>query len=134
MTPHEARDALVSTIENSAALLNVTGWNRAHAPEAGNCGAAAGTDVNYTYVYGAPQPGSDHDHHVDAKKIADYWTSLGMTVNTVIDPDGDPTVYSTGGPVEGLMFSTAPGNYYFGGTSLCVPGNADELRNEESAG
>jgi len=134
MTPHEARDVLVSTIENSAALLNVTGWNRDHAPEVGNCGATRGTRVSYSYGYGAPQPGPEHDHHMDAKKIADYWTSLGMTVRTVMDPDGDPTVYSTGGPVAGLMFSTSPGNYYINGTSVCVPGNADELRPEQSAG
>ncbi len=134
MTPHEARDALVSTITDSAALLNITGW-AATGPEGGNCGATAGTDVNYNYVYGAPQPGSDHNHDADAKKIADYWTSLGMTVRTVINPEGDPVVYGTGGPVDGLRFVTAaPGNYFFGGTSLCVPGNADELRPEQSAG
>ncbi len=108
MTPHEARDALVSTIENSAALLNVTGW-KPDGPGVQRCGD--GSRANYTYVYGAPQPGSDHDHHVDAKKIADYRTSLGMTVKTVMDPEGDPIVYGTGGPVEGLRFvAAAPGH------------------------
>lgn len=129
MSPQEARDRLVSTVEHSAAQLDVDGWARAHAAEAGNCGATAGTDVDFTYVYGAPQPDGDHD--ADAKTISDFWKSLGMTVRTVVT-NGDPVVYGTGGPVSGLLFSTAPGNYFISGSSLCVPGDADELRKKET--
>lgn len=129
MTPEQARDTLVSTIQDSAALLpRVTGWNRDSAPDPGNCGMQRGTRVNFTYGYGAPQPGGDHA--ADAQTIADYWRSLGMTVNTVVT-DGDPVVYGAGGPVKGVRFSTAaPGDYYIAGTSLCVPGDPMKINTE----
>ncbi|MGR6742433.1 hypothetical protein ACU6RU_10425 [Microbacterium sp. F1-18] len=134
MTPHEARDTLISTIEESAALLDVSGWNRDHAAGVQSCGPD-GTSAKYGYGYGAPQPDPPRDRHADAKTIADYWTSLGMTVRTVLNPEGDPVVFSTGGPVQGMKFVTAPpGDYYIAGTSLCVPGNVSELRKEQTRG
>lgn len=54
MTPHEARDALVSTITDSAALLNITGW-KPDGPGVQRCGD--GSSANYTYVYGAGSTG-----------------------------------------------------------------------------
>ncbi|MDQ1215478.1 hypothetical protein QE411_000339 [Microbacterium arborescens] len=132
MTPHEARDTLISTIEDSAALLGVSGWNRDHAAGVQSCGAD-GTSAKYSYGYGAPQPEPERDRHADATRIADYWTSLGMTVRTVINPEGDPSVFATGGTVAGLRFATAaPGDYYIAGSSLCVPGNVDELWKEQT--
>ena len=48
MTPTEARDALVTTIEDSAAKLDATGWNRDHAPEVGDCDGQQGERANFT--------------------------------------------------------------------------------------
>lgn len=129
MSPAEARDALVSTIEKSAGQLQVDGWSRSHAPEVGNCGARRGERADYSYSYGAPAP--DSDHEADARKIADYWRSLGMQVRLVESPDY--VVYASGGPVAGLTFSTAPGNYFIAGESLCVPGDATELRKQDNS-
>jgi ABC-type transport system substrate-binding protein len=128
MSPERARDALVSIVENSAQLLDVQGWTWDGAPEVGNCGQQRGERVNYTYGYGAPPP--DSDHAADAQKVADYWTSLGMEVRIVDKPA--VVVYATGGPVKGLSFSTAPGDYHIAGTSLCVPGDADEIRQQDN--
>lgn len=128
MTPAEARDALVSTIEDSAAQLNVAGWHRDHAPEVGDCGNQQGQRVNYSYGYGAPAP--DSDRGADAKVIADYWRSLGMQVRVVDTPLY--VVYASGGTVAGLSFSTAPGDYYIAGTSLCVPGDAKAIRDQDN--
>lgn len=125
MNPSEARDALTRTIEDTAAQLDVPGWNRDHAPEVGDCGERR---ANYTYGFGAPAP--DSDHAADARIVADYWRSLGMQVRVVEDPLY--VVYGTGGPVGGLSFSTAPGDYYIAGESLCVPGDADEIRKQDN--
>ncbi|MDQ1215476.1 MULTISPECIES: hypothetical protein [Microbacterium] len=132
MTPHEARDTLISTIEESAALLDVSGWNRDHAAGVQSCGPD-GTSAKYGYGYGAPQPDPPRDRHADVKKIADYWTSLGMTVRTV-ETNGTPAVFANGGAIAALSFSPAPGDYYISGTSLCVPGNVSELRKEQTRG
>jgi len=128
MSPEQARDALVSTVEESASLLNVRGWTWDGAPEVGNCGQRSGERVNYTYGYGAPPP--DGDRAADAQKIADYWRSLGMEVRVVDKPL--IVVYASGGPVGGLSFSTAPGDYHIAGTSLCVPGDASEIRKQDN--
>ncbi|MCW2164936.1 hypothetical protein B0I12_002071 [Microbacterium hydrothermale] len=53
-----------------------------------------------------------------------------MDVRVVESPSY--VVYATGGPVEGLSFSTSPGDYYISGTSLCVPGDADEIRKQDN--
>lgn len=128
MTPSEARDALIRTIEDTAAQLDVQGWNRDGAAEVGNCGAQRGERVNYTYGYGAPAP--DSDRAADARTVANYWRSIGMQVRIVDSPVY--VVYGTGGPTEGLSFSTAPGDYYIAGESLCVSGDADELRKQDN--
>lgn len=128
MSPHEARDALVSTVEKSAAQLDVEGWSRSHAPEVGDCASRSGERANYSFTYGAPAP--DGDPEADARKVADYWRSLGMEVRLVESPDY--VVYGSGGPVEGLTFSTGPGNYFIAGESLCVPGDADEIRTQDN--
>ena len=86
--------------------------------------------MNYTYGWRAPQPGGDHD--ADAATVVEYWESLGITVRTVVT-DGDPTVFATGGPIQSISFITAaPGDYYISGTSRCVPGDANELRKQET--
>ncbi|KEP76072.1 hypothetical protein HR12_10605 [Microbacterium sp. SUBG005] len=128
MSPSEARDTLIRTIQDTAAQLEVQGWNRDGAAEVGNCGAQRGERVNYTYGYGAPAP--DSDHAADARTVADYWRSIGMQVRVVDTPVH--VVYGTGGPTEGLSFSTAPGNYYIAGESLCVPGDVDEIRKQDN--
>ena len=128
MSPEQARDALVRTVEDSAALLDVSGWTWDGAPEVGNCGQSRGERVDYSYGYGAPRP--DNDNAADAQKIADYWRTLGMEVRVVDEPL--IVVYATGGPVGGLSFSTAPGDYHIAGTSLCVPGNADDIRKRDA--
>lgn len=55
-----------------------------------------------------------------------------MTVR--VDTSSEPVVFAEGGSVEGLSFSTGPGEYYITGSSLCVPGHADELVKEEYVG
>ncbi len=128
LSPDQARGALVSTVENTSKILDVDGWTWDGAPEVGNCGQRSGERVNYTYGYGAPPP--DGDRAADAKKVANHWRSLGMDVRTVEKPM--VVVYATGGPVEGLSFSTGPGDYHIAGTSLCVPGDAAEIRKQDN--
>lgn len=128
VTPHEARDALVKTIHDTAARLAVEGWNEDSAPDVAACDAAE-PSVEYGYGYGAP---SGTEHLADAEKVAAYWKTLGMSVRIVTEPD--PVVFGTGGPVKAVSFSTAPGDYYIDGTSLCVSGDIDTLSDEQAGG
>jgi ABC-type transport system substrate-binding protein len=84
-------------------------------------GGGQGVLFNYL-VTSSPYP----EHLVNARTVADYWQSLGMTVRLVETPT--VTVYAEGGLAARLSFSTEPGDYGIGGASLCVPGNADDFR------
>lgn len=129
VSPQTAREQLTTTIEESAAILGGVEWAEVAPADGGNCGDQPGQRVNYNYWYSAaPQTG--RDHAADAQRMAEHWRKLGMDVRVVESPSY--VVYATGGPVEGLSFSTSPGDYYISGTSLCVPGDADEIRKQDN--
>jgi len=127
-TPDEARETLTSIIHETAEVLGTPGWEEASAPGVQTC--EGGNGVKWGYLYSAP-PG-DVDRLADAETVAAHWETLGMTVR--VNTEHDPVVFATGGPVQGLRFSTGPGKYGIGGTSACVPGNADQIRDEEYVG
>ncbi len=128
MTPDEARETLTSIIHDTAELLGAPGWEEASAPGVQTCDN--GNGIKWNYLYTAPR--GDVDPMADAEKIAAHWETLGMTVR--VNTEHDPVVFATGGPLQGLSFETGPTKYGIGGTSACVPGNADQIRDEEYVG
>ena len=117
MTPQKSRDALVSTIRDAAALIEGPDWAETSEPAPQECETGWATGTKYGYAYSAPRP--DRDRLADVEKVAEYWESLGMDIHIVPER---PAVYGSGGPVQNIRFSTDPGNYSIGGTSLCAPG------------
>lgn len=128
MTPLESRDAFQKIVQDTSLLVADDGWSEVSPPSWGPCslGAGEGASVGWTYVH---EPLADHVE--SAKAVADYWSSLGMMVETVTEPD--VSVYATGGGAKALAFETAPGSYSISGTSLCAPGDSLELMREEQA-
>ena len=122
MTPDEARDMLVATIADTAALIDGPDWAETSVPAAQECLVGGARGTKYGYDVSAPRP--DRDRLADVTKVAEYWKSLGMSVR--IDVPSGPVVYGAGGPVQNIDFSTDPGDYGIGGTSLCAPGEVDE--------
>lgn len=122
LTPQESRDALASTIAETAALIDGPDWAETSEPSPQRCETGWATGTKYGYAYSAPRP--DRDRLADVEKVAEYWESLGMDIHIVPER---PAVYGAGGPIQNIEFSTDPGNYSIGGTSLCAPGEpADE--------
>ena len=74
------------------------------------------------------------EHVEDAKRVAEYWKSLGMTVRTV-NPTTHPTVFAEGGAVLRASFDTnaADKSYRVGATAVCSTGDAWELNVEDQA-
>jgi hypothetical protein len=128
MTPQESRDAFMKIVQDTSVLVAEDGWSEVSPPSWGPCslGSGEGASVGWTYVH---EPLADHVE--SAKAVADYWSSLGMKVETVTEPD--VSVYATGGGAKALAFETAPGSYSISGTSLCAPGDSLELMREEQA-
>ena len=137
ISAREGRDRVVELVFNTAEQLDVTGWwprngvagAQECAPES-SLGRGDAT-ASYSYDRWAPQ---GTDHVGDAKRVADYWESLGMNVRTV-NPTTHPTVFAEGGPVLRAVFDTdAPEkSYSIGATAPCSPGDAFTLNEEDEA-
>lgn len=81
ISAREGRDRVVELVINTTQQLNVTGWwPRNGVAGAQECSSESGKETaSYSYDHWAPQ-GTDHIE--DAKRVAEYWESLGMTVRT----------------------------------------------------
>ncbi len=123
MTPNDAREALISTTQETADLLDVDGWTAEGAPLAEGCGSGE-ENVKWSYFYGASLIDGDLDAMVST--VAEHWRSLGMEVRTQTAPV--PAVFATGGSLQGLAFTAGPSNFTISGTSLCASGDPDEYR------
>jgi len=64
--------------------------------------------------------------------VAEHWETLGMTVT--INAEHDARVFATGGGLQGLSFISGPEQYSIAGTSACVPGDANQIIDEEYVG
>jgi len=129
----EGRDRAVELVINTTKQLDVTGWwPRNGVAGAQECSLGSGEKgASYRYDHWAPQ-GTNHVE--DAKRVAEYWKSLGMTVRTV-NPTTHPTVFAEGGPVLRAEFDTdaSDKSYSVGATAPCSPGDAWELNVEDQA-
>ena len=136
ISAREGRDRAVELVFNTTKQLDVTGWwPRNGVAWAQECtprsrGLEHATS-SYSYDRWAPQ-GTDHIR--DAKRVAEYWESLGMTVRT-INPTTHPTVFAEGGPVARAEFDTAAADqsYSVGATAPCSPGDSVALNKEDQA-
>jgi hypothetical protein len=133
MPAREGRDRVVELVINTTKQLDVTGWwPRNGVAWAQECSPGEGEEgASYGYDRWAPQGTA---HIEDAKRVAEYWESLGMTVRTV-NPTTHPTVFAEGGPVLRAEFDTdaSDKSYSIGATAPCSPGDAVSLNDEDEA-
>lgn len=133
MSPREGRDKVVEFVVETTKQLDVDGWwprNGASTPD--ECSLAGGVEgASYSYEHWAP-PGVDFEG--DARKVAAYWQSLGMSVR-VTDSTARPTVYAEGGPVlrASFMTGTTDDSYRVGAVAPCAPGDAVGMLREDNA-
>ncbi|WP_181026435.1 hypothetical protein [Rathayibacter tritici] len=87
--------------------------------------------ASYSYDLWAP---AGTDVEGDARKVAEFWESLGMTVR-VTDTTPRPTVYGEGGPVLRASFDTGAveNQYNIGAVMPCSPGDAEQLLDDDNA-
>jgi len=133
ISAREGRDRVVDFVINTTKQLDVTGWwPRNGVAWAQECSLETGAKgASYSYDHWAPQ-GTNHIE--DAKRVAEYWKSLGMTVRTV-NPTTHPTVYGEGGPVLRASFDTDRLREYYdvGAVAPCSSGDAVALNDEDKA-
>ncbi|AZZ47905.1 hypothetical protein C5C31_02850 [Rathayibacter rathayi] len=133
MSPREGRDRVVEFVRESAGRLDVEGWwprNGASRPD--ECGLGEGVKgASYSYAWWAP---AGTDFEGDVRKVAEYWESLGMTVN-VTGPTSWPNVYGQGGPVLRASFHTGAveDQYLIDAVMPCSPGDFASLLDEDQA-
>lgn len=117
----EVEETLVSLMTDSAAQLPVGKWEPVGGrPAPGPC---RGKDrARFSWSISAPRGTAPL---ADAKRIASFWSGLGMHTRLVEAPV--PSVFATGGGVKGLSFVTGPSLYAVHGTSLCAEGDSADL-------
>ncbi len=120
-TAFDAEKSLVSLMTDSAAQLPVGKWEPVGGrPAPGPC---RGEDrARFSWSISAPRGTAPL---ADAKRIASYWSGLGMHTRLVEAPI--PSVFATGGGVKGLSFVTGPSLYAVHGTSICADGESAAL-------
>ncbi|WP_434993124.1 hypothetical protein [Arthrobacter sp. Ld5] len=133
ISAREGRDRVVELVIDTTQQLDATGWwPRNGVAWAQECSNEPGNEsASYSYDRWAPQ-GTDHIE--DAKRVAEYWESLGMTVRTV-NGSTSPTLFAEGGPVARAEFDThaSDKSYSVGATAPCSPGDAFALNDEDEA-
>ncbi|MFF8819298.1 hypothetical protein ACF07D_15015 [Leucobacter sp. NPDC015123] len=132
MTAREGRDKVVQLVQDSAQQLDVTGWWARGTAYAAPCEGDPDNASQYQYDYWAPEGGNPR---ADAKKMAAYWESLGMTVFMTGEDTDRPVVYGSGGPVLRAEFATGAveRSYQLGAIAPCSPGEDYLLNREDSA-
>ncbi|WP_153038855.1 hypothetical protein [Rathayibacter tanaceti] len=87
--------------------------------------------ASYSYEQWAPR---GTDFAGDARKVAAYWESLGMSVR-IADSTPWPSVYAEGGPVLRAAFDTsaADDSYQIVAVAPCAEGDYHDLLLEDNA-
>ncbi|PWJ65272.1 hypothetical protein B0H03_103119 [Rathayibacter iranicus NCPPB 2253 = VKM Ac-1602] len=133
MSPREGRDKVVELVVETTKQLDVQGWwPRAGAARPDVCSLGGGVEgASYSYSREAPE---GTDCLEDARKVAAYWESLGMSAR-VADSTPRPSVYGEGGPVLRASFDTgaADGTYRVGAVARCAPGDSIAILREDNA-
>ena len=131
MTPEESRKALVQLHEATIGALGTTGWTEMGGMPIQECVLGDGsTGVNFgSYQLG---PASSHPD-ADIATIEAVWKSKGLatTVKRSTNPlDTTTRLMGSGGPVTILEFDADTHRTSLTGDSVCVVGNAADLRNQ----
>ncbi|WP_158286119.1 hypothetical protein [Rathayibacter tanaceti] len=133
MSAREGRDEVVRLVIETTKQLDLEGWwprNGEAAPDV--CSRADGQEgASYSYERWAPR---GTDFAGDARKVAAYWESLGMSVR-IADSTPWPSVYAEGGPVLRAAFDTsaADDSYQIVAVAPCAEGDYYDLLLEDNA-
>lgn len=118
MTAQDLYNSFVSTVEDAAAQLDVTGWQPRRPVEVQPCD---GDDQGrFVYWYAAPVPPAAHDRAADVAAVSRFWSARGLDVRTT--SGSNPAVYAQSADITSVSFTTGPGSYIVSGTTRCVPG------------
>lgn len=133
MSPREGRDKVVELVVDTTQQLDIGGWwarDGESVPDV--CSLVGGAQgASYSYSQEAPE---GTDFLEDARRVAAYWESLGMSVR-VVDSTRRPAVFGEGGPVLRASFDTgaAAGTYRVDAVARCAPGYAAGMLREDNA-
>ncbi|PZF58953.1 hypothetical protein DEJ23_04055 [Curtobacterium sp. MCSS17_008] len=131
--PETARRKMTELVDRTASELGGE-WVTTQGPDyVDSCTLPDGGEgANWVYLVTRTDEGGNPDN--DAATVTRSWQSARMTVQRVADPDG-PLVVGRGGASTALIDLYAfPGNFTLEAESLCFPGSADEIEEEQSSG
>ncbi|MBF4587416.1 hypothetical protein [Curtobacterium sp. VKM Ac-2887] len=126
MNTKEAKQSVVTFVEGSTSVVG-DGWEVSDGPGLGKCGRSLGQE-GVSYVYAMVRSASA-DPKADVVAVERHWKELGVTTERYQSGGADPIlgVRGRGGPVSSSDFRADPRGYTIDSTSLCAPGDFDEM-------
>ena len=128
--PSAAKKSVVDIVERSTVAVGGD-WQVYRGPAVEPCGQDADDRVRYVYI--VERTGSASGPQRDLEAVRSVWEDAGMVVS-----DTDRSAAGTGlgirgtsGPVTSIGLDVRPDRYTISGVSVCAPGNATELRDDE---
>ncbi|MCL9664583.1 hypothetical protein L2091_05000 [Curtobacterium albidum] len=130
MDPSTAKKSIVDLVERSTAAVGGD-WKVYRGPAVEPCGQDVEDRVRYVYI--VEREGSATGLQRDVDAVRAVWKDAGMDVVDTATAGGAARagIRGTGDPVTSIGFDAKPDRYSMSGVSVCAPGNASELRDEE---
>jgi hypothetical protein len=130
MDPSTAKKSIVDLVERSTAAVGGD-WKVYRGPAVEPCGQDVEDRVRYVYI--VEREGSATGLQRDVDAVRAVWKDAGMDVVDTATTGGATRagIRGTGDPVTSIGFDAKPDRYSMSGVSVCAPGNASELRDEE---
>ncbi|MDP9737040.1 hypothetical protein [Curtobacterium sp. 260] len=125
-----AKRSIVDLVERSTSAVGGD-WTVYRGPAVEPCGQDVGDRVRYVYI--AERAGSTTGRQRDVEAVRAVWEDAGTdVVDTGTGGAGTRVgIRGTSGPVTSIGLDAGPDRYRMSGVSVCAPGNASELRDDE---
>jgi hypothetical protein len=125
-----AKRSIVDLVERSTSAVGGD-WTVYRGPSVEPCGQDVEDRVRYVYI--VERAGSTAGRQRDVEAVRAVWEDAGTDVVDT-DTGGAGTrvgIRGTSGPVTSIGLDAGPDRYRMSGVSVCAPGNASELRDDE---
>jgi hypothetical protein len=125
-----AKQQMIAAVDDATGLLGGE-WTARTGPDAAErCTLPDGErGAHWRYLTGSAIEGQPEE---DGTAMADHWRAQGMRV-TARDTSTGPVVFGGGGgEIASISFYAVSGNYTVQAVSLCFPGDADRMAEDDA--
>ncbi|WIE74667.1 hypothetical protein [Curtobacterium sp. MCSS17_007] len=130
MDAETAKQQMIDAVDDATRLLGGH-WEARTGPDyPEDCVLSDGEQgAQWRYLTGSTLAGNPSE---DGARIADHWRGQGLQVVVRGSSDGPAVFGSGGGQIASISAYVYPGNYTVQAVSLCFPGDADRIVEQQA--